>query len=107
MVERLSAVVARRVREVRLAAGISQVQLAERMKVAPGEISRLETGRRSPNLETIEKLGAALGVEPASLLARREAPHAVTAAEEIAVLLRDQPDETRSRIVAAIRALVG
>lgn len=107
MVERLSAIVARRVREIRLAAGLTQVQLAERMRIAPGEVSRLEAGRRSPNLDTLEKLGAALGVDPSELLVRHGLTTARDEMAEIAGLVRGQSEDVRRRVVAVVRAMVG
>lgn len=59
-----------RLRAVREAAGLTQVQLGERAEMPQIIISRLETSpKTNPTLATIEKLAAALGVPPADLLA--------------------------------------
>jgi transcriptional regulator with XRE-family HTH domain len=58
-----------RVRELRERAGWSQEQLARRSGVRQATISGLETGRiRRVQLDILERLGTALGVDAASLL---------------------------------------
>lgn len=47
-------------REARLAAGLSQRQLATRIGLHQPFISHLETGRRSPSRATVERLGREL-----------------------------------------------
>ena len=57
------------VRRARQAQGLSQVQLAERLGVRPGQLCRLELGRSHPSLRTIERLAAALNTTVERLLA--------------------------------------
>lgn len=57
--------VARRIREE---LGLTLAEVALRARISAGMLSRLETGRVSPSLETIVALAAALGVQPALLL---------------------------------------
>jgi transcriptional regulator with XRE-family HTH domain len=57
--------VARRIREEH---GLTLSDVAERAGISSGMLSRLETGRVSPSLETIVALADALGVRPALLL---------------------------------------
>ena len=47
----------------RQALHLTQAQLAERSGVAQTEISRIEQGRKSPNLDTYSRLASALGLE--------------------------------------------
>ena len=47
----------------RLAAGLTQRQLAERMGTSQAAIARLESGTRLPTVDTLFRLAAALGVE--------------------------------------------
>lgn len=49
-------VIARRIKY-----GLTQEQLAERMGTSVSAISRLESGRHRPNVETLERLGRAFG----------------------------------------------
>ena len=51
-----------RLKALRLAAGLTQEQLAERANMYSQHITRLETGGRSPTWETVLKLAKALGV---------------------------------------------
>ena len=53
----------RRVRELREEAGVSQVRLAVAAGMDPATLNRLEMGKASPNLKTLERLADALGVE--------------------------------------------
>ncbi len=48
--------------------GWTQEELAERSGVQAGEISRMEAGKRDPQISTLEKLAAALEVRPGQLL---------------------------------------
>lgn len=54
--------------------GLSQQGLADASGVNKATINQIERGRRSPNLETLDKLAAALGVEVADLLPKAQAP---------------------------------
>lgn len=47
-------------RELRLAAGLSQSQLAELTETSQPRIARLEAGREEPGLSTLRKLARAL-----------------------------------------------
>lgn len=56
--------VGRNVRRVRIAAGLSQAAVAERMGVDRAYVSGLELGQRNPTIVTLWHLGKALGVRP-------------------------------------------
>src|SRR4051812_29038399 len=60
-----------RIREER---GLSQQALADASGVNKATINQIERGRRSPNLETLEKLAGALGVEMADFFPKAQAP---------------------------------
>ena len=47
----------------RARAGLSQAELAERMKTSQSAIARLESGRSRPSVRTLEKLAAATGAK--------------------------------------------
>jgi transcriptional regulator with XRE-family HTH domain len=57
--------VARRIREE---LGLTLAAVAKRSRISAGMLSRLETGRVSPSLETIVALAEVLGVRPSVLL---------------------------------------
>ena len=48
--------------EARAYAGLTQVQLAERMHTTQAVIARLESGRVKPSTRTLERLAAATGM---------------------------------------------
>jgi transcriptional regulator with XRE-family HTH domain len=47
---------------IRNSRGLSQKDLADRIKLAPSYISRIEAGERKPTIETLEKIAKKLGV---------------------------------------------
>ena len=53
--------IARAVIEARVRAGLTQEQLARRMKTTQSAIARLEGGRVRPSTQTLERLAAATG----------------------------------------------
>lgn len=50
------------IKNVRLAVGITQAELARRLGVTPQAISQYERGEKKPKIETIKKIADALGV---------------------------------------------
>jgi ribosome-binding protein aMBF1 (putative translation factor) len=52
---------ARTVINARATAGLTQEQLAERMKTTQSVIARLESGRTRPSTQTLERLASATG----------------------------------------------
>jgi transcriptional regulator with XRE-family HTH domain len=59
------------VRRLRSKKGFSQKELADTVGISVSYVSMLERGKRSPPLETIEKMARALKVTPAALLRGR------------------------------------
>lgn len=59
-----------RLRALREAAGLNQIQLAETSGLTHEAISRLETGREAPYADTVRQLAQALGVEPERFVGR-------------------------------------
>jgi transcriptional regulator with XRE-family HTH domain len=56
------------VKRFRIAAGLSQDELAQRMGVDQGYVSSLEAGRRNPTVLTVWHAAIALGTSPSRLL---------------------------------------
>lgn len=52
-----------RVRELRKERGLSQEQLAEKIHRDPRTVVAIETGKRNPTLNTIDKISKSLGVK--------------------------------------------
>ena len=53
----------RKIQKIRKSEGITQEQLAERLRVSTTFIGYVETGYRRPNLKMIYKIARALGVK--------------------------------------------
>jgi DNA-binding XRE family transcriptional regulator len=58
-----------RLRALRLAAGLTQAELARRTGIHRPNIARVEAGRHTPSLETLARLAAAIGVPTTRVLA--------------------------------------
>ena len=66
--------VAKNLKELRMAAGLTQDQLAETLHVTRQAVSSWETGRSEPDLDTLAALAEALGADPAELIYGRKEP---------------------------------
>jgi transcriptional regulator with XRE-family HTH domain len=64
----MAQVVARNLRRVRHARGLSQEELAHRAEIDRTYVSALERAKYNPTVGMVGKLAAVLGVTPASLL---------------------------------------
>jgi transcriptional regulator with XRE-family HTH domain len=63
----------RRLREARVAAGLSQSQLEQVSGIPKSRLSRYENGRVEPSIQTLARLSRALDVSEASLLGDQRA----------------------------------
>ena len=61
-----------RLRELRLAAGLTQAELARRTGIHRPNIARVEAGRHTPSLETLARIANAIGVSTTHVLVARE-----------------------------------
>src|SRR3954465_3063004 len=74
MSEDVRGLVGQNIKGLRLAAGLSQAQLAERMGVDRGYISGLEQGARNPTILTLWHVAQALSVKVGAFLRSRARP---------------------------------
>jgi DNA-binding XRE family transcriptional regulator len=58
-----------RLRELRVAAGLTQAELARRTGIHRPNIARVEAGRHTPSLDTLTRLASAIGVPATRVLA--------------------------------------
>ena len=56
------------VKRRRKALGLTQVEIADRLGVSQPSYAQVESGRREPSLGLIQRVAAALEIEPAELL---------------------------------------
>ena len=90
-----------RIREIRLRHGLSQAEFAKAAGVSNDTLSRLELGRHSPSLDTMVKLGNALGLTVIGLL-----KDDFDLSDELAELirgLRPRDQEVAFAVVGALR----
>jgi DNA-binding XRE family transcriptional regulator len=57
-----------RLKAFRLAAGLTQAELARRTGIHRPNIARVEAGRHTPSLETLSRIANAIGVSPTEVL---------------------------------------
>ncbi|MGW4805168.1 helix-turn-helix domain-containing protein [Kitasatospora sp. NPDC004272] len=60
--------VARRIRQARVRAGVTQEYVGRRVGLSRGSITNIESGTQSPPLYRLALIASALNVEPADLL---------------------------------------
>lgn len=70
---KLREVLATNLKHFRLAAGLSQEELAHRAHLDRTYVSSLERGRYSASIDKIESLSVALGIEASELLVKSSA----------------------------------
>lgn len=58
----------RNLRRARLALKMTQEEVAERSGVHATEVSRIESGKRDPQVSTVKRLAEAVGVSASDLL---------------------------------------
>ena len=99
-----------RIRALRQEQGVTQEALAERLKLQPGTLSRVENGVVGASLATLSEISRALGV-PMSALVDAAPPGSASelSAEELALLrfFRDVPAECRPPLTELVRAAAG
>jgi transcriptional regulator with XRE-family HTH domain len=71
----LKAILASNMKVYRNNLGISQAQLAERVNTATSYIAMIETQKKYPSFEMLERIAKGLEIEPAALFATENHPH--------------------------------
>jgi transcriptional regulator with XRE-family HTH domain len=78
--------------------GLTQKQLADRLKTTDMTVSRWERGKALLNTDALAAVSEALGIEPVDLYRHPDTPSADA-------LLRDQSIEVRDQVISIIRAI--
>jgi transcriptional regulator with XRE-family HTH domain len=68
---KLRRIVARNIRQLRRARGLSQEELADLARLNRNYIGMLEREENAPTVDVLESLADALGVEPVALIGRK------------------------------------
>jgi transcriptional regulator with XRE-family HTH domain len=98
-------------RALRIQAGLTQAQVAERAELATESISRLETGRLSNlSIDATARLAAALGVEISALfegISTKVASGPRAIEKRLLALLEPLSDEDLADVYQGMRRLLG
>jgi transcriptional regulator with XRE-family HTH domain len=98
-----------RVRQLRLATGLTQAELAERVEAAPETISRVERGKLAPSADLVERIASALGVKTDDVLSRTPVKRKIEnrlAIQRVVALLEPLTDADVDAVRGAITALL-
>jgi len=76
----LRAILASNMKEYRSILSISQAQLAEKVNTSTNYIANIETKKKFPTPEMLERIAAALEIDPPALFATKKYPHQTTVA---------------------------
>lgn len=94
-----------RIREVRKARGATQEWLAERARVDPKQISRIEGGKSFPSMDTLERIAKSLQVEMKDLLDFQHLSE-VNLDEEVLRIFGMMDDKTKLMTIKILRAII-
>jgi transcriptional regulator with XRE-family HTH domain len=100
-----------RLREARLAAGLSQSELEELSGIPKARLSRYENGHVEPSIQTLARLARALNVSEASLLGDQRAVledfFAVLAERGVRIQTKEQGERLAAAVADMVQALGG
>ena len=95
----------RRIRMIRIEAGLSQALLAEFVDVSPQYISHIETGRKKASLEIIVRIAGVLNVSLDQLIIENTYNSRQAYYDLLYNLLSECPSQDRKVILDVINAL--
>ena len=95
-----------RVKEVRKLRQLSQERLAEKVGVEPKQISRIEGGKSSPSMDTLEAIARELQVEMKDLLDFHHLRDEEPIEDQALRILRMMDDKTKRVAIRLLQTLV-
>ena len=100
-----------RLREARVAAGLSQSELEELSGIPKARLSRYENGHVEPSIQTLARLSKALNVSEASLLGDERAAleefYGVLNARGVEILTKEQAQRLGNAFADMVHAVGG
>jgi transcriptional regulator with XRE-family HTH domain len=98
--------IGKRIQRARVAAGLTQEALVERVQISTNYLSKVENGREKPNLEMLAKISSAVGIPLTSLLADAVEGTDTYLQGEMAVLLKSCSAEQNKLIYEIAKCIV-
>lgn len=103
---KVTSAVGERIRYLRLSKELSQEKLALEAGINPAFLGHLERGLKSPTVDTLAKIAAALNVTLSELVAIEEMTKNNTATEKISLLLNDLSADEADRVAHIVAEIV-
>jgi len=94
-----------RIKTLRLKKGWSQSQLAEKANIDSRNLSRLETGKAKPKLNTIISLANALSITPNDILLYEFKENQIALTKELTHLIENLSVENKKKVIDYINYL--
>lgn len=96
----------RRIQEKRIAAGMTQEQLAEAVELSAVFVSQIETGNRKPSLDTIVKIAIALHVSVDTLLKDSLPVNLEYAVRSFSAMIQGRTEEEVSTVLDTVETML-
>ena len=95
-----------RIREIRKLRQLSQEKLAEKVGVDPKQISRIEGGKSSPSMDTLDSIARELQVEMKDLLDFQHLQNKEHVEDQALRIFHMMDDKTKRLAIRLLRTLV-
>jgi transcriptional regulator with XRE-family HTH domain len=92
-----------RIRKFRILAGLTQQELADRIKSSRAAISLYESDDREPDLQTLKRIASAVGISLADLHGASDSERLPEETIAFARLLEALPDDKRAAVMSFVR----
>ncbi len=89
-----------RIREVRVASGMKQTDLAQRLHISYQQVQKYETGKDNVSIEKLYAIAGALGCAPQSLLHKPETTGTTRSDLSLIKHLKCMPEKQRDAFLA-------
>jgi transcriptional regulator with XRE-family HTH domain len=100
---RVQELLANNIKNARLRLGYTQMKLAEQSSISTSFIGEIETGKKFPSSDTLEKIADALGMKPYQLLLDDEAWSIYDKHESITNLYQELKERITSELEQTVK----